>query len=291
MELILYPEYKVQLFKSLSQVLDSSYIEYSSIERYKNKLIREAKYSIKRHLYAEEKEEISEYSYSNWSRSETTEILNLASILSKYYHSDPAVKEIFKKLQSSPDEDIKLSANILAVNHNLPVNDTIWTYFSSNDEFRIDLYTALDDIKRIDLFDSAYATPTDFSRSQAVKYSFDYEEDSILFYTKEYIQINDTLKGWLYFYKIKEENRNDWFLSYVGLQPVDTNDFDDDYIIKESSKYKNNEYDVIEQSEEEIFEEIVKDAIKDFRYWGRQRADNSSGYRNRAGLIDEMYDN
>ena len=287
MELILYPEYKGQVFNSLSQLLDSSYIEHGIIEPYKNKLIREAKYNIKRHLYAKEKEEISEYGYSSWSRSESNEILNLASILSKYYHDEPAVKEIFKKLQNSPDDDVKLSSNILAIKHDLPVNDTIWSYFSSNDEFRINLYTSLVNINRTDLFDSTYATPMDFTRAQAVKYNFDFEEDSILFYKKEHVQINDTLEGWLYFYKIKEENRMDWFLSYVGLQPPDTSDFDPNYIIKESTEYSRKEYNILEHSEEEIFEEIIDDAIKDLRYWRRQRADASGGYLGRSALYDE----
>ena len=140
-------------------------------------------------------------------------IENHAVILAPFYNSNVAVKKYFEKLFKIKDEQILLNIYLIANNNKIPLNDTVWRYFSKNKSTLLKTYIELSKMKMLDKFDKSLLSQEDFCKTK-IENSIIYEEvdnsensivkekekpDSVFYFRKEPV-INNREEGVIYFY-------------------------------------------------------------------------------------------
>ena len=302
MEFTSFPEYKDEVYRLLSLLKDSNVITKKFYEPYKEIIIREASFELKRQFASEAEATYDDYKYdynidvedfgkdfmykfknrynyqSNSSKTnyiKTSNILfNYAVLLTPYYQETKA-GEFFDKLKTTNDDNLKLDVSILLLKNNLPVEDSVWAYFASDNSYRMVLYDELKDINRLDKFDSAYANPMEIVKGILYRkwYYSSGMKDSIRFVSKKKITLKGNKEGYVYFFKSKDKDDDHWDIDYIGLQPADTTQFVTDYDFKDKGNWV---------KEKQTVDEAIQEILKELRYYGRKRAvyDKFSYYRN-----------
>ena len=170
-------------------------------------------------------------------------IENHAVILAPFYNSNVAVKKYFEKLFKIKDEQILLNIYLIANNNKIPLNDTVWRYFSKNKSTLLKTYIELSKMKMLDKFDKSLLSQEDFCKTK-IENSIIYEEvdnsensivkekekpDSVFYFRKELV-INNREEGVIYFYDRIDSKTKTKSLAYayVKKQKVDkiTTQFD-----------------------------------------------------------------
>jgi uncharacterized protein YbaP (TraB family) len=210
-----------------------------------------------------------DYAYTGGKYFDRSELENYAVILMPFYN-EASVKSFYDKLMKSKNKDMVMNIAILLLKNKQAVNDTVWTYFAKNEKTRLDLYSKLEEAKRLDKFPAQYKSQEEFSRSLLYGYDYDNkdkkERDSIVFISKKLIK-NKKGEGYVYFFKRKLADKKEWRLDYVGTQAAD------EKIVKATARYQRKG---LRLYEDKTIDEQIGEIVSELNLRGRNRA--GSGY-------------
>jgi hypothetical protein len=117
---------------------------------------------------------------------------------------------------------------LLLLRNKRPVPDSFFTKFGKLDEYRAKLYHDLKKIKMTDKIPPQYRTQEAITKALFYQQNEDrYDKpDSVVFIQKFPVEY-EKKKGWVYFYKYKEErDDNFWQLASIGVQPEKADSID-----------------------------------------------------------------
>jgi len=260
LELTSYPEYKDNIYSLLAQLLDSNKIE---AERYRSevrKITREAKDQLKRQ-YASETKGKSRYSKSNESYNVLLD--DFVKILTPYYQEDESVKEYFSRLLRSQNKRLKMNTVLHLTKHGIAVNDTFWNFFSQDPRLKVDFYAALHEKKKTDLFQLDSNSQRTFAKCNIINtlYNYQEKEDTISYVDKRLVLADDT-SGYIYFFKVRQEDNTDWSLAYSGLFSLDSTElFTEAYLTGKGQELSN----------KDDINKVIGNQVKKFRWLERKR--------------------
>jgi len=265
-------DYKQSTYSLLSTLVAGQKIKGKAYKSRYKQILREAKIELKSQISYEQAEKSSQetsYYFSSYKNEGNDLLVDYATLLLPFY-SKPAVKEFFSKLTKVEDYMVNTDIYTTMVNLNLEVDSELWNTLAADNINRHYLYTALENINRLDLFPKAYKTQKLMVESLLYDEKFDIEKDSMEFITKkEIIYHSDT--AYVYFYKSKTQKADKWSLDYIGLQPLDESKVNVNYDIKETK---------IKIEKHKDIEEIIEDEIKSVQLDGHKRAKATDGYSN-----------
>lgn len=254
LDLASFPEFKDHVYDLLAYLIDSSAIDKSVYLPYKHKIVYDAKIELKRRI-ARNIKYSDRSSYYRTQKNDKDNLTSLSTILMTFY-DDPSVQKFYTKTLKSHDNQLKMQSALLLQKNKKPLNDTIWGYLSKNLETRIELHRGLEELEQLHLFDSTYLTQKHFCFAHLYS-DTDTLVDSVQFVEKREVVYKGE-KGFVYFYKIKEEDESYWKLNYCGIQPIDSNAVSNEFDLSYTSysfklRGKANE---LEDAIEEILESI-----------------------------------
>lgn len=283
-----YPEYKNPIYKLLSLLVDSNIID---IRNFPEEIIL-----IKRNIAEEFKrendaasEETWEYGFEEveevvveevspaWSSnisdkplSSEYNILRDLTTLQPYYTNDKEIQSLFDKTLASKNIFLKTKTALFMIRKNIIVHDSIIQGLCKDPGTRAMFYNGLQKINRIELFDSSFLKQKDIVYSMLFGDNYSNESDSVVFLEKRVLQ-NKFSPGWIYFFKTKEEDDENWQLAYWGVQPEDSTE------IKTKHLFSDTHAETI--YEDDDIESLIDDVMKQFRVYGRKRLwDNRYNY-------------
>jgi hypothetical protein len=254
-------DYKVRLNSLLRNLVDSGYIKARDYESYFSKLYFDSKVQLKKQQVKDEKvlekstrpddeENFSARNYRNVSA--TSRLEDYMVLLMPFYNKNAFIPAFYNKLLQSKDADVQLDALMLMVKNNKPVPDSIFNYLASKDQYRAKLLARLEKIKRTDLFPIEYKKQEDIARSLLLADKTYDKLAKIEFVKKRYMELKDQ-KGYVYFFKYKIKNDDEWQMGISGLQPVDITDVSsNDDLVKMTEKKLKQEEPVDEQFETQL---------------------------------------
>ncbi len=149
-------------------------------------------------------------------------IENYAVVLAPSYASNPGVKAWFDKLFRIKNERNLLNIAVIATKNKIPVNDTLWKFFSNSPKTKLKAYNELNALKMADKFDKSNLSQEAFCKTKVEMeielYDYSYADnnsslkektkpDSVVFIRKEAVK-NKNEKGDIYFFeRINQESK------------------------------------------------------------------------------------
>lgn len=268
-----YPEYVEPIYELLAKMKKKDVLSDSIYHDYIKKIIRQAGIALKRRIATESGRQTRKalYSYNDYSyyNNDENDILENYAILIYPYYDDPIVKKYFNKVLTTKDEQLKMNIALLLVEHELPISDTLIEHLAKDLTLRNNLYKKLEKLEHIDLFPDEFKNQEAIAESDLYGRNFDPEKDTIICLEKR-LAVSKKGKGYVYFFKRKNDARDSWYLDYSGFQPVD----EDSLEVNPKITQRGPEI----ENDAEIEEEIEK-ILKNIRVRGRERADRSEEYR------------
>lgn len=201
-------------------------------------------------------------------------IENYAVVLAPHYASNPGVKAWFDKVFRIKNERNLLNITVIATKNKIPVNDTLWKFFSNNPKTKLKTYNELSALKMSDKFDKTHLSQEAFCKTKIEAeielYDYSYSDensslkekarpDSVIFLRKEAVK-NKNEKGDIYFFeRINQESKQKTLAcAFVPTSPAVTTRID----VLESSYVSE-----IGKSTDES----IKAVCEEFYYKGRMR--------------------
>ena len=230
------PEYKAPINDLLINLLDSGYIQAKDYESYYNKIYFDARIEMKRQQNKEEKllekqtekengnadaDETAAYDYGSYRYSgSSSDIENYAALLIPFYNTNPVLEKFYNKLLQSRDTIVQLSAVALLLKNKIPVADSVLKNIAAQDKYRAGLLEILEDAKRADLFPTAYKNQIDVARSilNTLAYTADKKPAETEAVGRTQVTVHGK-KGYVYFFKYKAKDDEDWQIGLSGIQP------------------------------------------------------------------------
>lgn len=213
-------EYKMPVYELLSSLIDSNLVKPKKYRKYWKDIAWQAVNEVKRHR-AKESDQDEDF-YKTESRSTLysyNDLLKYYATILHPYLSKGKANEFFQRAEgiNSPLYVIDLALIKLKGGEEVPAS--YFEEIAKNKNDRIVLYQRLRKLGRLDLFPSKYDHDSLAMALYAQKARINQYKDSLVFVSKDWVNTtSDT--GYLYFYKIKEEDGDDWDYGYIGL--IDT---------------------------------------------------------------------
>jgi len=232
-------DYKEDVVRLLSTMVDSGFVKGSEYENYFAKFYLDAKQLLKKEIAREEEANIQKLANKNnpeydpdedYDEDNSNENLERYSILlMPFYDRNEGVKNFFEQLLATKNKQLLYSTFILMVKNNKPLRDSLYLYFAKQDGYRSRLYKDLKEAKKLDKFPGEYKNQRDITLSIMLTFGNSYmKPDSITFVDKLPV-VYKNKKGWVYFFKYKEQRDDDyWQLAGVGMQPENLQEIDID---------------------------------------------------------------
>jgi len=225
-------DYKENIRSLLTSLVDSGYLHASNYDTYFNRILFDAKIQLKKQNAKDEKKLQKKNEDINGINSESLEkpdedyynaMEEYAILLIPFYDKNPAVAGLFDKLLKSGDISLRLSTIVLLLRNNKKVADSIIQSLATNDQYRNTFLTRLEAIGKESLFPPQYKNQSAITKSQLVNSHGTGEFAAIEYVDKQFIRFKQS-KGWIYFYRYKIQNDDDWEIGLSGLQPADLNE-------------------------------------------------------------------
>ena len=153
-------------------------------------------------------EEVYASRYSN-SSEHSDKLKNYAVLLMPFYDQNINVPKFFDKLLQSKDDDVRMNAAVVLLRNNKQVADSLFTNIAAKDNLRGKLFSALEEIKRLDKFPAKYKTQVDMARSYLVMDKGFDKIDSIVRMGNQKAAYYEK-KGLVYFFKYRVKKDDDW---------------------------------------------------------------------------------
>jgi hypothetical protein len=238
-------DYKENIRSLLTTLVDSGYLTAADYDSYFNKLFFDAKIQLKKQLGKDEKE-LQKKNDDNGANNndnigkvdddEYNELEDYAVLLMPFYDKNPAVPVFFDKLLKSSDASLRLSISVLLLRNDKKVADSIIQSLASSDQYRSVLLKRLEAVQKENKFPAKYKNQLAIARSQLV-YSHASGEFAAIEYVTKKIVSYKLDKGYVYFFKYKVHNDDDWQIGISGMQPLNEKDVsDDDDLVRLTNK-------------------------------------------------------
>ncbi|MBS1600657.1 MAG: TraB/GumN family protein [Bacteroidetes bacterium] len=227
-------DYKENIRSLLTVLVDSGFIKAGDYNSYFNKLLFDAKIQLKKQQGKDEKELQKKNDDSNTNdnitkpdEDEYSELEDYATLLMPFYDNNPGVPVFFDKLLKTSDASLRLSTTVLLLRNDKKVADSIIQSIASNDQYRSLFLKKLEAANRGNKFPVKYKNQLAIAKSQLA-----YSHGAGEFFAIEYVgkkEINYKQNtGYVYFFRYKIHNDDDWQMGISGLQPMDQKDVSDD---------------------------------------------------------------
>lgn len=231
-------DYKEQVISLLTTLADSGLVKSTDYKSFFNNLLFDAKIEMKKQQGKDERKmeaskkndetdyvEPVNYRYLNPNQKET--LTDYALLLAPFYKQNENVQQLFGRMLTTKNNELKLNAAITLIKNNLPVPDSIFTELAANDRTRGSLYKELSAIKKLQFFPAKYKDQQDLARSFLLADKNYDKIDSIVFIDKQYAGFEHR-RGTVYFFKYRVKKDDDWKIGISGLQPVDSTEVSGD---------------------------------------------------------------
>ncbi len=244
-------DYKENIHALLTELVDSGYIKASDYDAFFNKIFFDAKIELKRQQGVDEKQSQKKNDdgtnnyYDNDDKQDNdanNELEDYAILLMPFYDKNTAVHNFFDKLLKSRDDGLRLSISVLLLRNDKQVADSIIHALAASDKYRSNLLKQLGEAGKENKFPSQYKNQLAIAKSQLAYSHSTGELDSMAYVDKKFLQYKQN-KGYVYFFKYKMHNDDDWQIGISGLQPANLNEVsnDDDLVKLTNKKIKPNE--------------------------------------------------
>ncbi len=247
LKLTQFEEYKNEVYELLADAIDSNKITYVQYQPYLNAIIVDAKKALTKELTKDKEEN----NFKNF----FIDVYN--HILIK--HMDlPQVREYFDKQLKIKNSQVKINTVALLLAQKKFVADSIVYNLAQNINTRLDLYKALANNSILDKMPAAFNTQQQLVQAyinDMVKPRYgDNKLDTIIFLQREKTYFRGKT-GFVYFYKYKLTNTDQWNTYTCGLQPLDTNSFSSQHKLSGNNKEDyNDSINTLEQFKKAIAE-------------------------------------
>ena len=274
LEFTFVPDYKEPIYNLLAILLDSNMIKPKQFAKYYKQILREAKIELKSQISFEQaegaKEKDKTYYYSSYKNKGNDFLLIYAKLLTPFY-AKKDVKLFFNKLFKVQDYKLLTSVYANLAKNNIEVDKKAWNYLAEDVINYANLYNELKDINRLDLFPNDDQLQEKIAKSMLYNYSFNFSKDTLEYITKKEVTVKNEA-GYVYFFKSKKPKDDNWSLDYIGLQPLDLQKVNTNYVTKE----KNNKI-----AKDKNIDELIEETLKTIEIIGHKRAreeDDLGGY-------------
>jgi uncharacterized protein YbaP (TraB family) len=279
-----YSNYRDNIYKLLSVLIDKGLIKKGTIVSNKIDIMNDANEEIKKTLSYKKKtyDSYSNTSYQSNVKSNSPlydEIETYIILLSKIKKETNA-KLFFSRIDRVTNKSLAMKYTIQMIHHDIPVADTVIQNFAKDEAVRADLYTSLKAINRLDFFNKTYINQADMTKCVLYSQSFILlESDSILFLEKRFVNAKGNKSGYVYFYKRYIKDRRLWCIDYIGLQPTDQNTF-------ESNPIKSRKSQKLTANTDKEINTIIDESMSYFALLGRNRSRSNNYYKSYSGYND-----
>ncbi|HEX4850319.1 MAG TPA: hypothetical protein VFV08_05895, partial [Puia sp.] len=221
--------YKADIRSLLALLVDSGFISGNEYKSQFSQILFEARIQLKKQQVKDEGtlQKKNDDGYANEENDsdrledeDFNELQDYAVLLMPFYDS-ASVKSFFNKLMRSRDPSIRLNAAILLLRNNKPVEDSLLKSLASLDQYRSNLLKRLEEIHREDKFPVSFRSQELIARSQLVQSHSAGEFAAIELVDKKIAQYKNN-KGYVYFFKYKLQNDDEWQIGISGLQPLNS---------------------------------------------------------------------
>jgi hypothetical protein len=261
MNLTRYMEYRSPVYELLSAQLKEKMIKPDLYRSHISEVIADAGEHYKRMFADEADYGDDDYHYfSEYSESDDIDELRTYISLLLPYDSLAGVKKYIGKLSKSTVRKFQFALLIEQIAEKDLYQDSLVNYFCSADLWRNRFYKELVKTGDTGIFDTTYLTQIAFARSAAFK---DQEPpDSIAFLERRQVSTKAG-EGYVYFFKCKDNDDDNWRLRYSGIQPIDEGKVDPEprHYSGKGSSFAN--------AEEQ--EKLIKVAMDKIKTKGRKR--------------------
>ena len=144
------------------------------------------------------------------------------------------MKLFFNKLFKIQDYKLLTSVYANLAKNNIEVDKKAWNYLAEDVINYANLYNELKDINRLDLFPNDDQLQEKIAKSMLYNYSFNFSKDTLEYITKKEVTVKNEA-GYVYFFKSKKPKDDNWSLDYIGLQPLDLQKVNTNYVTKEKN--------------------------------------------------------
>ncbi len=229
-------DYKQGIFELLATLVDSGYIKAADYKDQYNPIWIDAKIEMKKQQNNEERlmekeiqdendsdEDEADYAYDYGSGSQNYNDIDLyARLLIPFYKENPQLSKMYQKLLTGRDTAAQIQVAVLLAANGFQVPDSVWNSIAAKDKYRYELLKNLEDKKLEKLYPAKRKDQVLVARS-ALLYSTNADKfEEIELVGKKYVE-SKQIKGWVYFFRYKMEDDEDWQMGISGIQPTDLN--------------------------------------------------------------------
>ncbi len=242
-------DYKENIYSLLTRLVDSNFLTANDYEAYFSKLFFDAKIQLKKQLGKDEKQ-FQQKSNDNEGNDQNNdpeksddenynELENAAILLMPFFDRNPSIPVFFDKMLKSKDGSIRLSTATLMLRYNKIVPDSIVQRLGASDQYRSLLFKSLETIRKLDQFPASYKNQIEIARSQLVSAHKTNNFFAIEFVARKLIHCKLD-SGYVYFFRYKINEEEDWQMGISGLQPVNLQETgsNNDYVKLTGKKLK-----------------------------------------------------
>lgn len=226
-------DYKQGVFELLATLVDSGYIKATDYQEQYNPIWIDAKIEMKKQQNNEERlmekeiqrendpaEEAVDYAYDYGGSENYNDIDLYARLLIPFYKENPQLSKMYQKLLTGRDTAAQIQTAVLLAANGFQVPDSVWNSIAGKDKYRYELLKNLEDKQLEKLYPAKSKDQVLMARS-ALLFNTDADRfEDIELVGKKYVESKQT-KGWVYFFKYKMKDDEDWQIGISGIQPVD----------------------------------------------------------------------
>lgn len=229
-------DYKYPVLEVMATLADSNLLARKDYEGYLSKFLLEAKQAWKKQVIAEKNKSIKRaqqkielsHEQENGEDYGNAELSLYATLLMPFWDKNKAVPLLLQQMLTSGDQQLKYETGLLFLRNNKPVDDSLFRYFASSDEYRYPLYTDLKRANKMQFFPAANKTRIELAKSKLVNEARYDKLDSIIFLDTTSVEWKSR-SGAIYFFKYKRSKEdNSWKIASVGLVPHSGEQFECD---------------------------------------------------------------
>jgi hypothetical protein len=135
-----------------------------------------------------------------------------------FYDSDTALHKFYNRLLTGRDTSLQIETAIQMVKENILVPDEVWKSIASKDKYRFRLFKTLQEDSLDSFFPSNSFNQQDMALSALLNQIDESSYEDIEMVGKEFITLKEK-SGWVYFFKYKRKDDEDWQMGISGIQP------------------------------------------------------------------------
>jgi uncharacterized protein YbaP (TraB family) len=257
LELTDFEEYKSSVYSLLEDLVDSSYVKPKAYKNKRNTILRYAKVEYKKQRASEETESKSGSNYT----------LSKYNRLLKPYAKRKEVKAHYRNLLNIKNERV-LAQQLPIMYGSIEIPDTTWNHLAEHDGARADIYSFLEEKKKLALLNEEYKTQEALAASMV--HGLNYRGfDSISYLDADQSPTKFGLMD-VYFFKVQNEDDKLWQFAYVCVPSNRKKNLADATISSLGERF-NPDYDDLEA--------IKTDALQEIKVFGRPRVvEEDEGY-------------